>query len=243
MRRNETKNSAEKNNREFCHSVMRLAGCVLVAAAELVAQPGPPKSPDVRVLPKGNISRSPAGAGASSAFAAQITAFANTAAGIANPSVEHTRLIVVSNPDRKLALLVNGRVVKVFSVAVGKPSTPSPSGVLYIADRVKDPTYYRPGVVIPPGPHDPVGTRWLGLSKRGYGIHGTDEPRSIGHAVSHGCIRLHDRDVQALFPLVHIGDEVVFIHHRDALTEALFHSRVPMKPVFADAAYHTAAAH
>ncbi len=243
MRRSETYQLAGKKNRELCRSAVLFAGCVLAAAAELAAQPATPKSAGNNSIPKAVLSPSPAGAGSRSAFPAQITAFAKSAPGLASRATAPARLIVVSIPDRKLALLVNGRVVKVFSVAVGKPSTPSPSGVLYIADRVMNPTYYRPGVVIPPGPHDPVGTRWLGLSKHGYGIHGTDEPRSIGRAVSHGCVRLHDRDVEALFPLVHIGDEVVFFHHRDAFTAALFHSRASVQPVLADAAYHAVAAH
>ena len=97
-----------------------------------------------------------------------------TVASVEEHAVEPARQIVVSIPDRKLALVENGRVVKIYSVAVGRRMTPSPTGTFFIANRVKNPTYYRPGVVIPPGKRDPVGTRWMGLSKRGYGIHGTD---------------------------------------------------------------------
>lgn len=116
------------------------------------------------------------------------------------------RRIVVSIPDRKLALVEDGRVVKLYAVAVGAAVSPSPAGEFKIAHRIPHPTYYAPGKVIPPGKENPLGTRWLGLSQKGYGIHGTNQPRSIGHRASHGCIRMRNRDVEELFELVHIGD-------------------------------------
>ena len=95
-----------------------------------------------------------------------------------------TRLIVVSLADHRLALVEDGVVKKIYTVAVGKESTPSPTGTFTILDRVTNPTYYHAGEVIPPGPGNPVGTRWIGLNKAGYGIHGTNEPRSVGKAAS-----------------------------------------------------------
>ena len=103
---------------------------------------------------------------------------------------EAKRLIVVSLEDRKLALVEDGQVMRVYTVAVGKPSTPSPVGTFTIERRVANPTYRHNGKTVLPGPGNPVGTRWMGLSKHGYGIHGTNEPKSIGKAASHGCIRL-----------------------------------------------------
>jgi lipoprotein-anchoring transpeptidase ErfK/SrfK len=102
-----------------------------------------------------------------------------------SPSVV-TRRIVVSIPDRKLALIEDGRIVKTYPVAVGAAVSPSPAGEFKIAHRILHPTYYAPGVVIPPGKENPLGTRWLGLTEKGYGIHGTNEPRSIGRRASHG---------------------------------------------------------
>jgi lipoprotein-anchoring transpeptidase ErfK/SrfK len=124
------------------------------------------------------------------------------------PGVSPARRIVVSLPDRKLALIEGHAVVAIFPVAVGAPVSPSPIGTFTIEKRLASPTYYGPGKVIAPGPSNPLGTRWLGLSVKGYGIHGTDQPRSIGHARSHGCIRLRNRDVEALFDLVRAGDVV-----------------------------------
>jgi lipoprotein-anchoring transpeptidase ErfK/SrfK len=87
---------------------------------------------------------------------------------------------------------------------------------------VTDPTYYHSGVVIPPGPDNPVGTRWVGLSQKGYGIHGTNEPGSIGKARSHGCIRMRNRDVEEFFTLVSVGDTVEIRSERDEQTAEIF---------------------
>jgi lipoprotein-anchoring transpeptidase ErfK/SrfK len=105
-------------------------------------------------------------------------------------------------------LLVNDEVVSVYQVAVGKVKTPSPVGTFTIVNRVAHPSYHRAGKVIGPGQANPVGTRWLGLSVKGYGIHGTDAPTSIGHARSHGCIRMRNRDVEQLFEQLRAGDVV-----------------------------------
>jgi L,D-transpeptidase ErfK/SrfK len=118
------------------------------------------------------------------------------------------RRIVISFPDRKLALLEGERVLKIYDVAVGKPSTPSPAGEFQIINHVANPTWYGPEKSVGPGPNNPVGTRWMGLSKIGYGIHGTNVPGSIGKAASHGCIRMRNRDVEELFELVGVGVSV-----------------------------------
>ena len=122
-----------------------------------------------------------------------------------------TRRVVVSIPDRKLALIENDRLVSVYPIAVGAAVSPSPVGTFSIVNRVSNPTYYKPGKVMGPGARNPVGTRWIGLSAKGYGIHGTDAPASIGFAKSHGCIRLRNRDVEQLFARVRTGD-IVELH-------------------------------
>src|SRR4051794_35706523 len=71
--------------------------------------------------------------------------------------------IVVSIPDRKLVLLRGDKVLKVYDVAVGKSSTPSPEGDFKIASRVPNPTWYGPGKIVGPGKENPLGTRWMGL--------------------------------------------------------------------------------
>lgn len=119
--------------------------------------------------------------------------------------------IVVSIPDRKLVLMSGDRAVKIYEVAVGKASTPSPEGEFRIVNRIPNPAWYSPGKVVAPGKGNPLGTRWMGLSAKGYGIHGTNVPKSIGKAASHGCIRMRAADLEELFDLVSIG-VVVEIH-------------------------------
>jgi lipoprotein-anchoring transpeptidase ErfK/SrfK len=128
------------------------------------------------------------------------------------------RRIVVSLADRKIALLEDGRVVKVYPIAVGKQSTPSPNGSFHIVSRVVRPTWYQPGKVVPAGPANPLGTRWMGLGYKGYGIHGTNRPKSIGKAASHGCIRMRNQDVEDLFARVEVGDPVELVTETDAIT-------------------------
>jgi len=140
--------------------------------------------------------------------------------------VSSNRRIVVSIPDRKLALVEHERVVGVYRVSVGAPVSPSPVGTFTIVTRIPNPTYYRPGKIIGPGPSNPLGTRWIGLNEKGYGIHGTDEPDSIGFDRSHGCIRLRNRDVEQLFDRVREGD-VVELHaeRTEALARLFAHGR------------------
>lgn len=132
------------------------------------------------------------------------------------------RRIVVSVPDRKLAVVENGSVVKVYPVAVGAEVSPSPSGTFRIANRVAHPTYYHAGKVIPAGRQNPLGSRWMGLDRKSYGIHGTNQPRSIGKAASHGCIRMAHADVEELFQRVRVGDVVEIHAERDAAIAAVF---------------------
>jgi lipoprotein-anchoring transpeptidase ErfK/SrfK len=132
------------------------------------------------------------------------------------------RVVLVSIPDRKLAVIENGNIIATFPVAVGAAASPSPTGEFQIVNRVANPTYYRPGTVIPSGKGNPVGTRWVGLSRKGYGIHGTNAPRSVGHAASHGCIRLRNRDIEKLFTMVQVGDVVQIRGERDEEVAQIF---------------------
>lgn len=135
---------------------------------------------------------------------------------------DSNRTVLVSLVDRKLAVIEDGVVVATFQVAVGADVTPSPTGEFKVVSRVENPTYYHPGNVIPAGKNNPVGTRWLGLSQKGYGIHGTNAPESIGHAASHGCIRLRNSDVEKLFTMVQVGDTVKIRGERDEEVAQIF---------------------
>ena len=139
-----------------------------------------------------------------------------------SPTPQSVREVVVSLQDRKLALIEDGQVKKIYNVAVGKPSTPSPEGTFTIERRVANPVYHHNGHTVEPGPSNPVGTRWMGLSTKGYGIHGTNEPTSIGKAASHGCIRMAKADLEELYSLVAVGDRVQIVASPTGQTALLF---------------------
>ena len=123
------------------------------------------------------------------------------------PAPERRR-IVVSLTERKLVLFEGEQALRVYDVAVGKRTTPSPTGKFAIINRVPNPTWYGPAGVVPPGTNNPLGSRWMGLSIKGYGIHGTNVPSSIGKAASHGCIRMRKQDLEELFEMVTVGTMV-----------------------------------
>jgi len=144
------------------------------------------------------------------------------AQGESEPQERNGRRLVVSIPHRKLAVIENGQVIRLYETAVGAKRSPSPVGAFIIANRISNPTYYAPGRITPPGKSNPLGTRWLGLNVKGYGIHGTNVPSSIGKAASHGCIRMRNKDVEELFELVSVGDQVELHGELDEDLAALF---------------------
>jgi lipoprotein-anchoring transpeptidase ErfK/SrfK len=145
-----------------------------------------------------------------------------TVEALAQTKQQPSRQVLVSIPDRKLAVLEDGQLLKVFPVAVGAEESPSPAGEFQIINRLTNPTYYHKGTVIPAGPANPLGSRWMGLNLKGFGIHGTNAPRSIGKAASHGCIRMAKRDLEQLFDLLHVGDTVVIRAEADQQTAQIF---------------------
>ncbi|HET7573145.1 MAG TPA: L,D-transpeptidase family protein [Gaiellaceae bacterium] len=115
-----------------------------------------------------------------------------------------------------LRLFRHLKLARTFTVSVGMQGLETPAGLYRINDRQVDPPWHVPlsswagslaGKTIPPGPGDPIKARWLGFYN-GAGIHGTDETSSIGHAASHGCVRMLIPDVIALYPLVPLGTPI-----------------------------------
>ncbi len=103
--------------------------------------------------------------------------------------------IVVNISAKTLTVYQKGIPIYEFPIATGKPETPTPVGTFEVINKQLD-------------PGGPYGTRWLGLSKRGYGIHGTNDPSSIGTAASNGCIRMFNKDVEQLFDITNTGTVV-----------------------------------
>jgi len=128
-------------------------------------------------------------------------------------------VIVIHRGVNRLYFYNGTRLVRIFPVATGQPAWPTPLGHFQIVVKQKNPWWYPPtqdswaagAKPVPPGPGNPLGTRWMGLSAPGVGIHGTSEPWSIGHSESHGCIRMQIPSAEWLYNRVRIGTPVFII--------------------------------
>jgi len=120
--------------------------------------------------------------------------------------------ILIDKSQNILTLLSDGdSVVKVYSVSTGENNS-TPVGTFEIVNRIKDPVWYAQGAIVPAeSPKNILGSRWLGLSEREYGIHGTIEPESVGRQSTKGCIRMLNQDVEELYVIVPIGTKVTIV--------------------------------
>jgi lipoprotein-anchoring transpeptidase ErfK/SrfK len=127
-------------------------------------------------------------------------------------------VIVIQRSTNRLFLYHGeGRRTK-LGVATGQPIYPTPLGEFTIVDKQLNPWWYPPDSdwaagmsPIPPGPGNPLGTRWMGLSVPGVGIHGTPDAASIGYSASHGCIRMRIPDAEWLYERVSVGTPVFIV--------------------------------
>jgi lipoprotein-anchoring transpeptidase ErfK/SrfK len=127
-------------------------------------------------------------------------------------------LVVVERFANRLRLYDGRRLVRQFGVATGQSVYPTPSGSFRIVDKQLNPWWYPPPSPwaagekpVPPGPGNPLGTRWMGIDSPGVGIHGTPNDASIGYSASHGCIRMHIPDAEWLFQHVAVGTPVLIV--------------------------------
>ncbi|MDO8661755.1 MAG: L,D-transpeptidase family protein [Candidatus Omnitrophota bacterium] len=119
--------------------------------------------------------------------------------------------ILVDKSQNILILKSNEEIVKTYIVSTGKDNT-SPVGNFKITSKLVNPTWFKTGAVIPAGsPENVLGTRWLGIDKPSYGIHGTTDPQDLGKQVTQGCVRMANSDVEELYTIVPIGTEVVIV--------------------------------
>lgn len=129
------------------------------------------------------------------------------------PDEARTRLVLRLN-DRRVYVYRGDEAVASYPVAIGRAGWETPKGSYAVMQMIKDPSWRHPweGYVIPPGPDNPLGNRWIGFwtdGKNFIGFHGTPNESLIGQAVSHGCVRMRNQDIQALFAQVEIGTPVV----------------------------------
>jgi lipoprotein-anchoring transpeptidase ErfK/SrfK len=138
-----------------------------------------------------------------------------------DPSVTRARygpIVVIRRESKRLHFYRGMRLWKVFGVATGQSSYPTPIGRFSIVTMQRHPWWYPPDSdwaqgkePIPPGPGNPLGTRWMGLSASGVGMHGTPDAASIGYSASHGCIRMRIPEAEWLFTRVRVGTPVFIV--------------------------------
>jgi L,D-transpeptidase ErfK/SrfK len=127
--------------------------------------------------------------------------------------------ILINLPQRLLFYVVQGTLVTHYPVGLGRPDWPTATGTFAVLSKEENPVWDVPKSIqeemrrcgqtvktrVPPGPDNPLGEYWMGLSLAGYGIHGTITPSSIYQFLSHGCIRIHPNDIADLFGRVSLG--------------------------------------
>jgi lipoprotein-anchoring transpeptidase ErfK/SrfK len=127
--------------------------------------------------------------------------------------------VVVIHRGSNVMHVFNGtRPWRTFKVATGQSIYPTPLGSWHVVDMQRNPWWRPPDSPwaqglqpIPPGPGNPLGTRWMGLDAAGVGMHGTPDAASVGYSASHGCIRMYIPDAEWLFNHVHIGTPVFIV--------------------------------
>jgi lipoprotein-anchoring transpeptidase ErfK/SrfK len=130
-----------------------------------------------------------------------------------------TDTIVSRRETRRLFLYTGAKLKRTFRVATGQASYPTPIGHFEIIVKQRNPWWYPPAgsawaegaQPVPPGPGNPLGTRWMGISSPYVGIHGTPDPASIGYSASHGCVRMLIPEVEWLFERVGVGTPVFIV--------------------------------
>jgi len=137
------------------------------------------------------------------------------------PSVRSSSIssiIVIRRGSNQLRYYERERLVRTFVVATGQSVYPTPIGSFHIIQMSRNPWWYPPASPwaqgakpIPPGPGNPLGTRWMGISSPSVGIHGTPDSASLGYSASHGCIRMAIPSAEWLFDHVTVGTPVIIV--------------------------------
>jgi len=119
--------------------------------------------------------------------------------------------IVVDKSQNLLFLKRKGEIIKTYVVSTGKDNS-TPTGNFKIVNKLKKPVWFKAGAVVSPdSPDNVLGSRWLGLDMKGYGIHGTTSPKDLGKQITLGCVRMNNKDVEDLFDIVPLGTEVTIV--------------------------------
>lgn len=130
--------------------------------------------------------------------------------------IKNTNLkISINLAARSLAVYEGNKKIRLYPIGPGKASTPTPTGYYKVQYMEKNPSWVSPhdGTVIPSGPDCPLGYRWIGFNGN-YGIHGTNRPETVGGYVSDGCVRMREKEVEALYDLVAVNTPVEITYNR-----------------------------
>ena len=122
--------------------------------------------------------------------------------------------VIVKLGQRRVYLYRGDRLLATYMLAIGKHGWETPTGRFQVLSKEKNPVFksFKTGQLIEPGPNNPLGDRWIGIwtdGKTQIGFHGTNQEELLGQAVSHGCLRMRNRDVTALFDQLSLGTTVV----------------------------------
>jgi lipoprotein-anchoring transpeptidase ErfK/SrfK len=133
------------------------------------------------------------------------------------PPVENVVTLLLKLKEKRVYVYQGDKLIKKYPVAIGKKGWETPTGEWQVMEKIKNPawTSFKTGEVFAPGTENPLGARWIGFWTDGkdvIGFHGTANLNSIGTAASHGCVRMRNRDVKALFPLVKVGTTVKVVN-------------------------------
>jgi L,D-transpeptidase YnhG len=221
---------------QFFSAVTLVSGCFVQSIAAVPTEPAvgsqapvptgttpvvPGALPSATVVPKTEVAAPKSSSQQPGLMPAPVPSVA--APGVAAPTeVKVTapvleRKMVLKLRERRVYLYQGDQALTSFPVAVGKPGWETPKGNFKVMYKVVNPTFENPftGVVIPPGPNNPLGDRLIVFAKmgnKGYaGFHGTTNESLIGQAVSHGCVRMKNRDIRALFEKIEVGTTVVVV--------------------------------
>ncbi len=134
-------------------------------------------------------------------------------AATGQPPVENVVSLVLKLKEKRVYVYKGDKLLKRYPVAIGKKGWETPTGEWQVMEKIRNPawTSFKTGEVFPAGVENPLGSRWIGFWTDGQdviGFHGTPNVKSIGTAASHGCVRMRNRDVKAMFLLVKVGTTV-----------------------------------
>ncbi|WP_050615685.1 L,D-transpeptidase [Bacillus testis] len=127
--------------------------------------------------------------------------------------IKQPSLVIVNKANNKLAYFKDGKMIGMYNVATGKSNELTPEGLFTIVVKAKNP-YYRKKNIPGGDPRNPLGSRWIGFNALGtdgrtYGVHGTNAPWSIGKYISNGCIRMNNKDVEALYEIIPLDSKIL----------------------------------